>query len=535
MTRSIRTAACLLAIALIGAVLGLVLAIRTPAHIDIAGSDTRLWLQLGRTYDQLGVNGLIAARRPTTRRLLGEAVGVRAEITVDVSQLVDDQGRLNTDILPAYVQAYSDPEQLISDARRSMIVHLAWFAGAGAAFALAAVGAVRGYRAWRASYDGAHFPQLSIRAAARSYHQPERLVARRAAAGLVVVLLLGTVPSGVRHAPAPTILHSDPALAGTPLAGIEFDGLLRPTVVAARSYIERYFQQNKTYYDELRTALLDWFDSNPVQLPGVDNADVVQIGFVTDRHCNIGMDRVTVALLKHFGVTTLVSGGDDAFSGTFNFESACTRNLADKSAQAGITDVFAAGNHDSPYTIAQEAKQGIKTLTGDPVTVGGLTFLGSPDPRSSRYGQGMRPVQASVQHAQLEAQATAIGSRACKDGAPIIVVLHDPAAGKEAMQRGCGNVTIDLGGHTHIQDGPNPVPLPNGRIGYQFIGASAGGAPGGSSTDRSLASQITVGPLRNNATVNIVSIDKHTSALVGITEFTFTPAKTITVSQQITR
>ncbi|MGH8861680.1 MAG: metallophosphoesterase family protein, partial [Jatrophihabitantaceae bacterium] len=298
------------------------------------------------------------------------------------------------------------------------------------------------------------------------------------------------------------------------------------------SYIERYFQQNNTYYDGLRSALLDWFDTNPVQLPQADNADVVQIGFVTDRHCNIGMDRVTVALLKRLGVSTLVSGGDDAFSGTFTFESACTRNLADKSAQAGITDVFAAGNHDSPYTIAQEVKQGIKTLAGDPVTVGGLTFLGSPDPRSSRYGQGMRPAQSSVQHALLEAQATAIGSRACKAGAPIIVVLHDPAAGKEAMQRGCGNVTIDLGGHTHIQNGPNPVPLPNGGTGYQFIGASAGGAPSGSTTDRSLASQVTVGPLRNTATVNIVSIDKRTAALVGVTEFSFTPAMGITVSQQ---
>ena len=32
------------------------------------------------------------------------------------------------------------------------------------------------------------------------------------------------------------------------------------------------------------------------------------------------MDRVVVALLEHFEVTTLVSAGDDAFSGTFGFE-----------------------------------------------------------------------------------------------------------------------------------------------------------------------------------------------------------------------
>ena len=76
---------------------------------------------------------------------------------------------------------------------------------------------------------------------------------------------------------------------------------------------------------------------------------------------------------------------------TFGFESACTRNLADKAKGADVTAVFVGGNHDSPLTMADESKQGIKTLTGPVVSTHGLRFIGLPDPRTSRYGQGIVP------------------------------------------------------------------------------------------------------------------------------------------------
>jgi hypothetical protein len=37
------------------------------------------------------------------------------------------------------------------------------------------------------------------------------------------------------------------------------------------------------------------------------------------------MDRVIVALAQHFDIHLLVSGGDDAFSGSFPFEAAARR------------------------------------------------------------------------------------------------------------------------------------------------------------------------------------------------------------------
>lgn len=531
-----RMAARLLGVALLGAIAAVFVAVFTPAHVDIAGSDARVWLQLGHSYDQLGVDGVLTGKRATTRSVLGEPLGVRAELDIDASVLTDSSGQFNVNILPAYIQAYSDPEQLTDEIRGAVVLHFVAFAAIGAGAALSAFGAWRGYRAWRARYDRTHWPDGPTRTAVRAYRAPERGFARRLAVGVILLAVLGAIPSGVHQIPASTAVIGDAIFDETPLAGIEVQGLLRPAFVAVQSYIETYFNETNSYYDELRTGLEDYLTANPVELPGASTGTgtnpVVQLGFVTDRHCNIGMDRVVVALLHHFDVHTLVSAGDDAFSGTFAFESACTRNLADKSAQFDITDVFVGGNHDSPQTIADEAKQGIKTLTGKVVTSDGVRFIGRPDPRTSRYGQGIVPAARAAQLSLLEQQGTAAGKTGCAASAPVIAVLHDPVAGKAAMRHGCGHVTLALDGHTHHQSGPNVIPLPGGGTGYQFTGASSGGAPGEESIEQSFASRLTVGPLNHDATVNIVSVDRSTGALVGVTVFRFTPDQTITVSQQ---
>jgi hypothetical protein len=168
------------------------------------------------------------------------------------------------------------------------------------------------------------------------------------------------------------------------------------------------------------------------------------------------------------------------------------------------------------------------------VTVGGLTFLGSPDPRTSRYGQGIVPASASAQAVLVEGQGEGVGKTACASPAPIIAVLHDPGAGRAALRTGCGHVTVALDGHTHIQAGPNPVPVDDTSTGYQFTGGSAGGAPSGVSVNRALTSRVTVGPLNHDAELNIVSVDADTGALIGVTTFTFDPAQAITVTQQVT-
>ncbi|SHF60112.1 Predicted phosphohydrolase, MPP superfamily [Jatrophihabitans endophyticus] len=522
-----------LLLAVVGAVLGLIGGVVTPAHVEIAGSDTRVWLEPGETVDRIGVTGLVTLTRASSRTLAGEPVGVRAVIDFDAAQLVSN-GRLNTDVVPAYVAAYSDPEQLVSDVRHELIWHLVRWVVGGAVAVLLVTGAWWWYRRWRRSFDHTHDPDGAARATSRAYRRPERTWTVRIAGALVVVLVVALVPSGRAHLPAPRRVVGNPVLAGTPLADVEVSGLLSPALVAARNYIRTYAGQTDAYYDTLRDRLLARLDTGTVTLPvGTAGQDVASFGFVADRHCNIGMDRVTVALLRRLGVHTLVSAGDDAFSGSFAFESVCTRNLAQQSRRADITDVMVGGNHDSPRTVRDERDQGMKTLEKDVVETDGLRFVGSPDPRTSRYGEGIRPATAAGRTRALDQQAQGIARVACSATAPLIAVAHDPTVGEQVLRDGCGKVTLALDGHTHQQAGPESVPLTGGGEGSQFTGGSAGGAPGEAAVDRTFASSLTVGPLHHDAFVYVVGVDRKSGALVGITEFRFTPDQQISIVQDV--
>ena len=55
----------------------------TPARLEIAGSDARIWLRPGQQYDQLGVSGVLTGKLATTRTVLGEPFGVRAALDID--------------------------------------------------------------------------------------------------------------------------------------------------------------------------------------------------------------------------------------------------------------------------------------------------------------------------------------------------------------------------------------------------------------------------------------------------------------------
>jgi hypothetical protein len=514
-----------------GAIIGLAIGIATPAHVEVAGANAAVQLRPGHPVDELDLSGVLRGRRATDRSVLGERLGVSVHLALDAGTFTSSDGTFNVDVLPAYIQAYSDPAQLARDMRWAVVKHLLWYLVGGAVVALLAIGVVAGYRGLRRRWDHAHPALGESRSLAVSYRAPERRLGRLFAVGVVAILVIGSIPASNRVLEPSTRVVPNPLFAGTPLAGTEVTGILRPLIEAAQSYIRTYFSDTDAYYDQLKSRLEQQLDTAEPQLPAAaDGTDVVHLGFVTDRHCNIGMDRVVVALLSHYKIKTLVSGGDDDFSGSFPFESACTRNLAAKSQQAGITDVFVAGNHDSAQTLADERAQKIKVLDGELITTDGLTFAGYPDPRASRYGTGIQPSSAAVRAQLLDVQGERTGELACGSNSPVIVVLHDPRAGRDALGNGCGQAVLALDGHTHQQAGPTAISLPSGGSGYQFVGASSGGAPNETSVERTFASQLTVGPLNHDATVNIVSLDRSTGALIGITVFRFTPEQEIVVS-----
>src|SRR5437016_5467381 len=106
-TRRLRLAVLALVALFVGVVGGFALAFVMPAHVDIAGSHAKVWLEPGHDYDEFGVQGLVSLKRATSRSLAGEPIGVQIVLDLDASQLVDVKGQFQPGVLPAYIQAYS--------------------------------------------------------------------------------------------------------------------------------------------------------------------------------------------------------------------------------------------------------------------------------------------------------------------------------------------------------------------------------------------------------------------------------------------
>ena len=192
-----RVAARLVAVALIGAFAGLVIAVFTPAKVEIAGSSASVWLKIGRDYDQFGIDQVLSGKRVTTRSVLGEPIGVHADLHLDASELTDSAGKFNIDVLPAYIQAYSDPEQLVAEICRALLVNT-WRSlaiGAAAARCCGARGRpiARGVR-----LRPGPLPGPAARASARAYRAPERRLDATDHHGVAVVVGgLDAIPAAV--------------------------------------------------------------------------------------------------------------------------------------------------------------------------------------------------------------------------------------------------------------------------------------------------------------------------------------------------
>lgn len=189
---------------------------------------------------------------------------------------------------------------------------------------------------------------------------------------------------------------------------------------------------------------------------------------VSDRHDNIGMDRVARAIGDRGGATVVLDAGDDTSTGqpweAFSLDS-LDRAFND-------LDRFAvAGNHDHGTFVARYLDDlGWTMLDGSPVGApwGGV-LLGVDDPRSSGLGNWRDESGLSF---------TEVGDRladaACEGDRISTLLVHDANLGRESLARGC--VDLVIGGHTHVQDGPTLVTGPEGEAGYRFTNGTTGGA-----------------------------------------------------------
>ncbi len=193
---------------------------------------------------------------------------------------------------------------------------------------------------------------------------------------------------------------------------------------------------------------------------------------VSDRHDNIGMDRVARAIGEAAGATVILNAGDDTSTGqpweAFSLDSvAATFEDWDR---FGV-----AGNHDhGDFVSTYLADAGWTQLDGEVVDAPwGGTLLGIDDPRSSGLGNWRE--ETGLSFSEVEDRLADTACAAAEDGERISTVLvHDANLGRDALSRGC--VDLVVGGHTHVQAGPVAVVGDNGSTGYTWTNGTTGGA-----------------------------------------------------------
>ncbi len=190
---------------------------------------------------------------------------------------------------------------------------------------------------------------------------------------------------------------------------------------------------------------------------------------ISDRHDNIGMDRVARAIGDTGGATVVLDAGDDTSTGSA-WEAFSLDSLS--KAFEGYQRFNVSGNHDNgDFVSGYLSEQGWTHLDGTVVSgPGEATLLGVDDPRSSGLGSWRDETGLSFSD-----QAELIADDACAAPDRIsTLMVHDAASGLPALERGC--VDLVIGGHLHVQVGPTTVVGENGQQGYSYTNGTTGGA-----------------------------------------------------------
>lgn len=225
------------------------------------------------------------------------------------------------------------------------------------------------------------------------------------------------------------------------------------------------YDRSKAFYSAAADGVADLDIRRP------DEGETVAL-LVSDRHDNIGMDRVARAIGEAAGATVVLDAGDDTSTGQ-PWEAFSLDSLA---GAFDDWDRFAvAGNHDNgTFVSSYLADLGWTMLDGEVVDAPwGGTLLGVDDPRSS--GLGNWRDESGLSFTEVGDRLADAACAALEDGERVSTVLvHDANLGREALERGC--VDLVVGGHTHVQRGPEAVEGEGGATGYTWTNGTTGGA-----------------------------------------------------------
>lgn len=226
------------------------------------------------------------------------------------------------------------------------------------------------------------------------------------------------------------------------------------------------YQQGEAFYSRAAASAADL----ELREPAEDETVVV---LVSDRHDNVGMDKVARAIADAGGATAVFDAGDDTSTGE-RWEAFSLDSLA-----AAFEDFdgrwAVAGNHDNGTFVRSHLEDLGWTYFDGEVVDGPADsrMLGVDDPRSS--GLGNWRDETGLTFAEVAGRLTEAACAADGDGDRVNTLLvHDANLGDDALAQGC--VDLVIGGHVHVQDGPTAVVAEDGTVGYTYTVGTTGGA-----------------------------------------------------------
>jgi hypothetical protein len=229
------------------------------------------------------------------------------------------------------------------------------------------------------------------------------------------------------------------------------------------------YDKGKTFYRDAEAAAAQ------LDLRQPEDGEAVVL-LVADRHDNIGMDKVARAVGDAAGAEAVFDAGDDTSTGgTWEAFSLDSLDAAFDDGPYADSRWAVTGNHDNgPFVGSYLADHGWSVLDGDAVDgPAGVRLLGVGDPRSSGLGswrdeKGLTFDEVAERLADAACQADDDGNRVTT------ILVHDANMGDAALERGCTDLVV--GGHLHVQSGPDAVTGENGSVGYSYTTGTTGGA-----------------------------------------------------------